>query len=146
VGSGRGEPSGAWPDNPDFNTTVLGNAWGAYGAVPAWAVNGLTVRNWGIPRFWVQAARHAPGLVLSRFDWAFDPHAAVEVTKWMPGNPPNLLAIIDANESAVEAAGVTLHSYTAPGANHGIFEFDSFYDLKVDNVRLVDWLKQLTTG
>jgi hypothetical protein len=64
----------------------------------------------------------------------------------MPGSPPNLLAIIDANERAIEAAGVNLHSYTAPGANHGIFEFDSYYDLKVNNVRLVDWLKQLTTG
>lgn len=41
------------------------------------------------PRFWVQAAHHAPELVLSRFDYAFDPHAAVEVTKWMPGNPSN---------------------------------------------------------
>jgi hypothetical protein len=141
-----GAQSGAWPNNPDFNATVLGKAWGAYDAVPAWAVAGLTVRDWGIPRFWVQAAHHAPGLVLSRFDWAFDPHAAVEVTKWMPGSPPNLLAIIDANERAIEAAGVNLHSYTAPGTNHGIFEFDSYYDLKVNNVRLVDWLKQLTTG
>jgi hypothetical protein len=141
-----GAQSGAWPNNADFNAKVLGKAWGAYGAVPAWAVAGLTVRDWGIPRFWVHAAHHAPGLVLSRFDWAFDPHAAVEVTRWMPGNPPNLLAIIDANEAAIEAAGVTLHSYTAPGANHGFFEFDAFYDLKVNNVRLVDWLKQLVSG
>lgn len=141
-----GAQSGAWPNNPDFNTTILANAWGAYHAVPAWAVDGLTVRDWGIPRFWVQAAHHAPGLVLSRFDYAFDPHAAVEATKWMPGNPPNLLAVIDANETAIEAAGVTLHSYTAPGASHGIFESDSYYDLNVNNVRLIDWLKQLTTG
>jgi hypothetical protein len=141
-----GAQSGAWPDNPDFNATVLGTAWGAYAAVPAWAVKGLTVRDWGIPRFWVQAARHAPGLVLSRFDYAFDPHAAVEVTRWMPGNPPNLLAVIDANETAIEAAGVTLHSYTAPGDGHGLFEFDSYYDLTVDDVRLIDWLRQVAAG
>jgi hypothetical protein len=141
-----GAQSGAWPDNPDFNAKVLGKAWGAYHAVPAWAVDGLTVRDWGIPRFWVQAAHHAPELVLSRFDHAFDPAAAVEVTKWMPGNPPNLLAIIDANERAIETAGVTLHSYTVAGAGHGLFEFDRFYDLKVRDVRLTDWLKQLTTG
>jgi hypothetical protein len=141
-----GAQSGAWPNNPDFNATVLGTAWGAYAAVPAWAVGGLTVRDWGIPRFWVQAAQHAPGLVLSRFDYAFDPHAAVEVTTWMPGNPPNLLAVIDANETAIEAAGVTLHSYTAPGDGHGLFEFDSFYDLKVNDIRLIDWLKQLAAG
>ncbi|MFC7387800.1 pectin acetylesterase-family hydrolase [Sphaerisporangium rhizosphaerae] len=141
-----GAQSGAWPDNPDFNAKVLGKAWGAYDAVPAWAVGGLTVRNWGIPRFWIQAAHHAPELVLSRFDYAFDPAAAMEVTTWMPGNPPNLLAVIDANESAIETAGVTLHSYTAPGARHGLFEFDRFYDLKVHDVRLIDWLRQLTTG
>lgn len=141
-----GAQSGAWPDNPDFNAKVLGKAWGAYNAMPGWAVDGLTVREWGIPRFWVQAARHAPNLVLSRFDYAFDPAAAVEATKWMPGHPPNLLAIIDANEAAIEHAGVTLHSYTAPGKNHGLFEFDTFYDLKVNGVLLVDWLKQLITG
>jgi hypothetical protein len=141
-----GAQSGAWPDNPDFNAKVLGKAWGAYDAVPAWAVDGLTVRSWGIPRFWVQAAQHAPRLVLSRFDYAFDPAAAVEVTAWMPGNPPDLLAVIDANETAIEAAGATLHSYTAPGEGHGLFEFDRFYDLEVNDVRLIDWLKQLATG
>jgi hypothetical protein len=141
-----GAQSGAWPDNPDFNAKVLGKAWGAYDTVPAWAVDGLTVRSWGIPRFWVQAAQHAPRLVLSRFDYAFDPAAAVEVTAWMPGNPPDLLAVIDANETAIEAAGATLHSYTAPGEGHGLFEFDRFYDLEVNDVRLIDWLKQLATG
>ena len=141
-----GAQSGAWPDNPDFNAKVLGNAWGAYDAAPAWAVAGLTTRTWGIPRFWVQAARHAPDLVLSRFDSAFDPHAAVEVTEWMPEHPPNLLAVIDANETAIEAAGVRLHSYTAPGTGHGLFEFDRFYDLKVHDVRLIDWLEQLVAG
>jgi len=141
-----GAQSGAWPNNPDFNATVLDQAWGAYHAVPAWAINGLTVRDWGIPQFWVQAAHHAPRLVLSRFDYAFDPHAASEVTEWMPGHPPNLLAIIDANEAEIESARVTLHSYTAPGANHEIFEGGDFLDLKVNNARLVDWLKQLVTG
>ncbi|GAA4726265.1 vtpJ-therm [Phytohabitans rumicis] len=141
-----GAQSGAWPDNPDFNATVLGRAWGAYDAVPAWAVDGLTVRDWGVPRFWVQAAHHTPGLTLSRFDYAFDPHAAAEVTRWMPGNPPNLLAVIDANEAAIEAAGLILHSYTAPGASHGLFENDSYYDIKVNNVRLVDWLDALVTN
>jgi len=47
---------------------------------------------------------------------------------------------------AIEAAGVSLHSFTAPGAGHGIFEFDSFYDLRVNGVRLVDWLHALITG
>ncbi|WP_405727463.1 hypothetical protein OG607_24750 [Streptomyces sp. NBC_01537] len=108
-----GAQSGAWPDNPDFNAKVLGKAWGAYDAVPVWAVDGLTARNWSIPRFWVQAAHHAPELLLSRFDYAFDPAAAVEVTKWMPGNPPNLLAVIHAKEIASSIASTTSRSTTS---------------------------------
>jgi hypothetical protein len=141
-----GAQSGAWPDHPGFNAEVLGRAWGAYHAVPAWAVGGLAVEDWSIPGFWARAARHAPGLVLSRFDFAYDPAAVVEVRKWMPGNPPDPLAVINANETAIEAAGATLHSYTAPGANHGLFEFDRFYDLEVHNVRLLDWLDDLAAG
>ncbi|GAA4096699.1 pectinacetylesterase family protein [Nonomuraea soli] len=141
-----GAQSGAWPDNPGFNAEVLGTAWGAYAAAPAWAVDGLGVREWGVPRFWSQTARHAPGVVLSRFDYAFDPAAAVEVTRWMPGDPPDLLSIIDANEAAVERAGATLHSYTAPGKRHGLFELDRFYELEVGGVRLTDWLTRLVNG
>lgn len=138
-----GAQSGAWPDNPDFNADILAAKWGAYDAMPGWAVNGLTVRQWGVPRFWTQAARHAPNLVLARFDFAFDPHATSELTPWLAGK--SLLAEIDANEAATEAAGVRLHSYTAPGADHQIFEPDKFYEIKVNGVRLVDWLKALVT-
>lgn len=142
-----GAQSGAWPDNPDFNTDILDARWGAYDTMPAWEVNeGLAVDDWSVPRFWAQAGRHDPDLVLARFDFAFDPHAAVEVTQWMNGDPPNLLAEIDGNEAAIEATGTDLHSYTAPGADHGIFEFENFYELDVDDVRLVDWLDALITG
>jgi hypothetical protein len=72
--------------------------------------------------------------------------ASKEVTKWMAGKPPNLLAVTDANEAAIEAAGVNLHSYTAPGKDHGLFEFDTFYTIEVNGVRLVDWLKALITA
>ncbi|WP_461124846.1 pectin acetylesterase-family hydrolase [Saccharothrix stipae] len=138
-----GAQSGAWPDDPDFNAEVLDARWGAYDAVPDWAVAGLAARDWGVPRFWTQAARHRPDLVLARFDFAFDPHAAAEVTRWVDGDPPDLLAVIDGNEAAIEAAGVRLHSYTAPGADHQVFEPDKFYEIEVDDVRLVDWLDAL---
>jgi hypothetical protein len=141
-----GGQSGAWPDNPDFNTTILDAKWGAYDAVPDWAVNGLTARQWGPPKFWIQAGRHDPDLVLARFDFAHDPEAAVEVTSWMDGDPPDLLAETDANEAAIEAAGVTMHSYTAPGDDHGIFAWDKFYKIKVNGVRLADWVTALVTG
>ena len=61
-------------------------------------------------------------------------------------DPSNTLAVIDANEAAIEAAGVILHSYTAPGQGHGILEFETFYDMKVNGVRLVDWVEALIAG
>ncbi|OLF06161.1 hypothetical protein BLA60_33025 [Actinophytocola xinjiangensis] len=148
-----GGQSGAWPDNPDFNTDVLDAAWGAYDTMPDWAVRGLTAREWGVPRFWTQAGRHDPDLVLSRFDYAHDPNAAVEITEWEHGDSPSLdpvpgfdeLAVIDANERAIEAGGVNLRSYTAPGSGHGIFEHKTFYEIEVDGTRLVDWLDALVT-
>jgi hypothetical protein len=78
--------------------------------------------------------------VLARFDFAFDPQAAAEVTRWMAGD---LLTAIDDNEAAIEAAGAHLHSYTAPGTDHQIFEPDKFYELEVNGVLLVDWLDLL---
>lgn len=133
-----GAQSGAWPDNPDFNAEVLDARWGAYDAMPDWAADGLP----GVPGFWIQAGRHNPNLVLARFDYAYDPNATSELTPWLTGT---LLAEIDRNEAAIEAAGVPVHSYTAPGADHQIFELDKFYEIKVQGVRLVDWLTTLVT-
>jgi hypothetical protein len=141
-----GAQSGAWPNNPDFNTDILDARWGAYEAMPDWAVKGLTVPEWGVPRFWIQAGQHDPDIVMARFDFAFDPHAAKEVTQWMDGDPPNLLDVITYNETKIEAAGVNLHSYTAPGTDHGLFEFDKFYEIEVKGTRLADWLATLTTN
>jgi hypothetical protein len=151
-----GAQSGAWPDHPDFNADILDQTWGAYDAMPDWAVDGLTVRDWGVPRFWTQSGLHNPNLVMARFDFAYDPQAAVEITGWNRGDTPSLepvpdfdeLAVIDANEAAIEAVGVRLHSYTAPGDDHGLFEpdeFDAFYETEVEGVRLVDWLDALIT-
>ena len=139
-----GAQSGAWPDDPDFNAEILGARWGAYEAAPEWAVDGLAVGEWGVPRFWVQAARHSPALTLGRFDFAYDPHAASEVTAWMDST--DLLSVITANETAIEAAGVRMHAYTAPGDDHGLFEYDKFYEIEVGGVALVDWIEELIGG
>jgi hypothetical protein len=64
----------------------------------------------------------------------------------MGRDPTKLLAVIDANEAAIEKAGVDLHSYTAPGDGHGIFEDDRFYELEVNGVKLVDWVSRLIAG
>jgi hypothetical protein len=141
-----GAQSGAFPDIPDFNAEILGELWGAFANMPDWEVNeGLTARDWGIPRFWIQAGLHDPDLVMARFDYAFDPNAARTV-EWMGGDASNLLALIDANEAAIEAAGVDMHSYTAPGRKHGILDIDRFYKVKVRGRKLAHWVSRLIRG
>ena len=83
--------------------------------------------------------------MLARFDYAYDREAAGggRVTGV---DPSHQLAVIDANEAAIEKAGVDLHSYTAPGKGHGIFEWPRFYKLKVNGKKLVDWLTRLIAG
>jgi Pectinacetylesterase len=128
--------------DPDMNAEILGELWGAFDNMPAWEVNeGLTARNWGPPRFWIQAGLHDPEIVMARFDYAYDSSAADESM-----DPTQLLAVIDANEAAIEKAGVILHSYTAPGDGHGIFEWPVFYTMEVNGVRLVDWVAALIAG
>jgi hypothetical protein len=140
-----GAQSGAFPDDPDFNAEILGELWGAYDTMPDWEVNeGLTAREWGIPRFWIQAGLHDPDIVMARFDYAFDPNAAAAVEAL--GVDASTLALIDANEAAIEAAGVVQHSYTAPGREHGILDLDKFYEIEVNGVRLVDWVDALIAG
>jgi hypothetical protein len=82
---------------------------------------------------------------MARFDYAYDPNAARAVA-WMGGDASNLVALIDANEAAIEAAGVVQHSYTAPGREHGILDLNRFYEIEVNGVRLVDWVDALLKG
>jgi hypothetical protein len=144
-----GAQSGAFPDDPDLNAEIIGELWGAFDNMPAWEINeGLTAREWGPRQFWIQAGLHDPDIVIARFDYAFDPHA-VEALKYLsiPGvDPSNPLAVIDANEAAIEATGVVLYSYTSPGQGHGILEYETFFDMEVNGVRLVDWIEALIAG
>jgi Pectinacetylesterase len=140
-----GGQSGHIPDDPELNTEIVGQ-WGVYDNMPDWEVNeGLTARDWGPTRFWIQAGLHDPEIVLARFDFAYDA-SAVESAESEGQDPSTLLATIDANEAAIEAAGVVLHSYTAPGVDHGIFEWPKFYEIEVNGVRLVDWVDALIAG
>jgi hypothetical protein len=58
----------------------------------------------------------------------------------------NLLALIDANEAAIEGAGVVQHSYTARGEEHQVVDIDKFYEMEVDGVRMVDWVEAVVAG
>jgi hypothetical protein len=141
-----GAQSGAFPDDPEFNEEILGELWGAYDTMPDWEVNeGLTARDWGITRFWIQAGLHDPDIVMARFDFAFDKNAARSLES-RGVDSSTMVALIDDNEAAIEAAGVVQHSYTAPGDNHGIFEFEVLYEIEVNGVTLVDWLVALLGG
>jgi hypothetical protein len=138
-----GAQSGHVPDDPDLNAKFFGQLWRAYANMPDWAVNrGLTARDWGPTRFWIQAGLHDPDIVLARFDYAYDREAAKSAAS-LGLDPSQLLSVIDANEATIETAGVTLHSYTAPGHGHGIFEWPRFYSLEVNGVKLVDWVTRL---
>lgn len=137
--------AGHIPDDADFNERILTGLYDAFANMPTWPVNdGLTADQWGVPRFTIQAGLHDPDIVMARFDYAYDANAmrALELL----GVDASTLEMIDANETAIEAAGVDQHSYTAAGNDHGIIEFDAFYEVEVDGVRLVDWLSALLSG
>jgi hypothetical protein len=137
--------SGAYPDDPDLNAGI-GGLWGWFATMPDWEVNeGLTAQDWGIPRFWVQAGLHDPDIVMSRFDYAYDgtQTAFIEIAG---ADTADLAASIDANEAAIEAAGVNQHSYTAPGSEHTLVRGDDFYEMEVNGVTLVDWVSDVISG
>jgi Pectinacetylesterase len=139
------DSSGAYPDDPDLNIEILGQ-WGTFDTMPDWEVNArLTARDWSIPRFWIQAGMHDPEIVLARFDHAYD-DVQTSFMELAGLEPSNLVASIDANEAAIEDAGVIQHSYTAPGDDHGIVVDGEFYETEVDGVTLVDWVNALLAG
>ena len=141
-----GGQSGHIPDDPDLNAKFFGELWGAYDNMPDWKINdGLTSRDWGPRRFWIQAGLHDPEIVLARFDYAYDQEAA-EGAAALGLDPSKLLGVIDANEAVIEEAGLVQHSYTAPGDGHGIFEWPKFYKLEVNGEKLVDWVTRLIDG
>jgi hypothetical protein len=140
-----GAVSGHHPDDPDL-AAQLGELWGVHDNLPAWEVNeGLTLRDWSAPRFWIQAGLHDPEIVLARLDFAYDAEAVGD-GQATGVDPSDQLAVIDANEAAIEKAGVVQHSYTAPGDGHRILEFPNFYALEVNGERLVDWVARLIEG
>jgi hypothetical protein len=86
-----------------------------------------------------------PDITFARFDFAYDPVQA----KWAGrvGIPAgDLLAFIDQSEAGIEAEGVPIASYIAPGSQHTILGRDEFYEMEVEGVRLVDFLATLVGG
>jgi hypothetical protein len=134
--------SGAYPDIPVINS-VIGAAWGTEAAIPPWPENaGLTAATWSLPGLFVQAHKHAPEIVFGRHDYAFDKTQAF--FGGLAGIPAdNLVSLIDSNEVQIEAGGVDLRSYIAPGDSHTVLGKPDFYTETVEGVPFVDWVADL---
>jgi len=140
-----GDSSGAYPDAPALNV-VIGGLWNVQANIPDWPVNDdLAPEDWSIPAFYVQSGLQHPEITFARFDFAYDQIQTVFLG--LAGSPADdLLSFIEQTEADIEAAGVPIASYTAPGTTHTILGGDDFYAMEVEGVRLVDFFATLVGG
>ena len=140
-----GDSSAAYPDVPALNAGI-GALWGVLENVPDWPVNeGLTPEEWSFPGLYVQAGTQHPDITFGRFDYAYDEvQAGFAALAGIEAD--DLVTFIDQTETDIEAAGVPVASYVAPGSAHTIVMSDEFYDMEVEGVRLVDFLATLVAG
>ena len=135
------DASGAYPSNPVINATI-GSLWGAFSIIPDWPVNaGLTPQDWGVPEMFIQAGLHNPNIRFARFDNAFD-STQLSFAELAGFDASNMDQLIRSNEVTIEAAGVPVSSYLAPGRDHTILGSDAVYSLEVQGVVFVDWLTE----
>ncbi len=135
------DASGAYPSNPVINATI-GSLWGSFSVVPDWPVNeGLTPADWGVPEMFIQAGLHDPDIRFARFDNAFD-STQLSFAELAGFDASNMDQLIRDNEVRIEAAGVPVSSYLAPGESHTILGSNAMYSLEVEGVVFVDWLTE----
>lgn len=140
-----GDSSGAYPDVPGVNE-LIGELWGTTENIPDWPVNeGLTAADWSFPGLYIQSGLHRPDVTYARFDFAFDGVQATFAALAGVGSDA-VVEQIDATEAQVEAAGVPLATYVAPGTGHVVAFGDAVYDMEVEGVRLIDWITELVDG
>jgi hypothetical protein len=139
------DSSGSYPDAPGLNAAI-GQLWGATDIVPDWPVNeGLSADDWSFPALFIQAGKHSDRITFARHDYAFDGVQSTFVQ--IAGTSPTaLLDLIDGNEQQIEAAGVELSSYVAPGTSHTVLSQDGFFSEIVEGVLFVDWISELIDG
>ncbi len=140
-----GDGSAAYPAVPALSVGI-GALWGVLENVPDWPVNeGMTAEDWSIPGLYVQAGTQHPEITFARFDYAYDRIQAAFVSL-AGAAADDVLSYIDQSEADIEAAGVPLASYVAPGDAHTILLSDGFYDMEVEGTRLVDFFATLVAG
>jgi len=137
--------SGSYPDIPSTNVAI-NDRWGAMSVIPDWQVDdGVTSAEWSIPGLFVRAGLHDPDIRMARFDRARDATQA-SFTKAAGIGSNERLARLDQNERDIEAAGVDLRTFVAPGDAHTILPNNGLYDLEVEGVRLIDWITAYVNG
>ncbi len=137
--------SGAYPDVPGINAAI-GALWGTQNAVPDWPTNAdVTPENWSLPGLFVRAGKHDPDITFARRDFAYD--ETQEFFADMAGvGEEGVLGQIDANEEAIEAAGIDVKAWVSPGDEHTILSKDDVYDHEVEGAVLIDWITDLVEG
>ena len=139
------DSSGAYPDVAGING-LIGSVWGTVNAIPPWPENaGQTAETWSIPGLFVQAGLHDPDITFARHDYAFDATQSF-FAAFAGVAADDLVTLIDGNEAEIEAAGVPLASYIAPGSGHTVLTTSGFYTETVNGVPFVDWVTALVNG
>jgi len=139
------DASGVYADNPVVNVAI-GNLWGAYENVPDWPeLEGLEPEDYSIPGLFVNSGQHDPDIRFARYDNAYD-EVQQSFSSLSGLSDGDLLSIIQANEVAIEEAGVPIASYIAPGTDHTILGYNGMYDLEVEGVSFLDWLTDYVEG
>lgn len=140
-----GDSSAAYTD-PWGSNARIDARWGVLENLPDWPANdGLTTEDWSFPGLYIQAGTQHPDITFARFDHAYD-QVQVFFTALAGVQADDLAAFIDRTEADIEAAGVAVASYVAPGDAHTILMDDEFYAMEVEGVRLVDFLATLVAG
>ena len=138
------DASGGYPSNELFNNLGV-SLWNTTAGWPDWPeLADIPPIEIGVPDLFRFGGRHNPGVRMARYDNAFDETQEFYVE--LIGGGATLLESLHANEAMVEAGGVDLQVYVAPGEVHTILGRPELYDLEVEGVAFIDWLTDFVTG
>jgi hypothetical protein len=127
------DSSGSYPDTPRIDSILR-----------AWKAPGIGDHP-SIPGFFIQAGREHPGIVFASLDHAADEDQQFHLK--LTGVPADdLPALMHANEKRIERAGVTLHSFVAPGSEHIFVDAGRFYTESVRGITPAAWVARLISG
>ena len=135
--------SGVYNDSPELAGGIGAGLWNAQ--IPDFAMTDPATGTWDFLSLYDATGLSFPEIRWARHDYAFDAVQARFATN-LGLDASDLLALIDANDAFIEAGGVEIDSYIAPGADHTAVQYDSFYTETVGGVPLVDWVTALING